>query len=305
MPGASAIVSVVISTYNRRDKLKRAVTSALNQTVQEFELIVVDNASTDATEEMVKSIKDPRLRYIKHETNKGGPAARNTGIRAAQAPLIALLDDDDEWFAQKLEKQVQRIKQAPDKTGLVYAGTEIYDEHKRHVQQVNRPRYRGNVYHRLLLSTILGSVSSVLIKRECFDKAGLFDEQLTSCQDWDMWLRIAQYFEFDFVDETLARINMHGEQISTNFAALIPGRSRMVAKHEQEFKQHPEIFVVHLKRLGKLHFINGTWRQGFDWFKMAIVVRPLELVKILAWCVIELPIVKFCSPTKNFKKYTG
>ena len=299
------LVSAVISTYNRQDKLKRAIASVLNQTLREIEIIIVDNASTDKTEEVVKSFDDRRIFYIKHEVNKGGPAARNTGIRAAKAPLIALLDDDDEWFAEKLEKQVKRIKAASQKVGLVYVGTEIYDERKRLVQQVNHPQYRGNVYQRLLLSTILGSVSSVLIKRECFDKAGMFDEQLTSCQDWDMWLRIAQYFEFDFVDQPLARINMHGEQISTNFAALIPGRTRMVEKHAEEFSKYSDIYVVHLKRLGKLHCINGTWRKGIPWFKKTVAIRPFELIKILGWCLLEWPKIKFFSPAKDFKKYLG
>ena len=101
------VVSVVISTYNRQEKLKRALASVLGQTLRDIEVIVVDNASTDATEEVVRNVKDLRVRYIRHDSNKGGPAARNTGIKHARAPYIALLDDDDEWMPQKLEKQVE------------------------------------------------------------------------------------------------------------------------------------------------------------------------------------------------------
>ena len=258
MKDALPTVSVVISTYNRAQRLKRAVMSVLDQSFQDFELIIVDNASTDKTEDVVHSLTDSRIRYIKHLRNKGGPAARNTGIRSAKGQYIALLDDDDEWFPQKLEKQLQKIQQTTPQVGLVYAGSEVYDENKRRVTVINYPLFRGRVHDRLLLSTIIGSVSSVFVKKECFEKVGYFDEELTSCQDWDMWLRIAEQFEFDFVPDILTRINEHGEQISTNFAALIPGRTRMVKKHWEEFQRHPQILVVHLKRLGKLQCINGT-----------------------------------------------
>ncbi len=296
------IVSVVIPTYNRRTKLKRAVDSVLNQTFKDIEVIIVDNASVDGTQELINGTKDQRIRYIRHDTNKGGPAARNTGIKNAKAPLIALLDDDDEWLPEKLAKQVDKFKQAPSNTGLIYASAEIYDESKQKIICVNPTGLRGQVYKRVLLGTIFGS-ATVLIKRECFEKVGVFDEDLSSCQDWDMWLRIAQFFDFDCVDEVLARVNMHGEQISTDYAKLIPGRTRMVQKHAEEFKKYPDIYVTHLKRIGKLHCLNGTWRQGFDWFQQAIGIHPLEIFKIIAWILFEWPWVILFSGTKDFKKY--
>ncbi len=305
MSGTVPSVSVVISTYNRGSKLVRAIASVLAQTYSDIELIVVDNASIDDTEAVVRGFKDARIRYIRHDSNKGGPAARNTGINSSRAAFIALLDDDDEWGPSKIEKQFQKFASSLPMVGVVYVGTEIYDEHLGEIIRVNKPTYRGRVYERLLLATILGSVSSVMVRRSCFDKVGLFDEGLTSCQDWDMWLRIARHFDFEFVDETLARINMHGEQISTNYKALIPGRTRMVTKHADEFKMHPDIYIVHLKRLGKLHFINGTWKQGIYWFKEAVKLRPIELVKVIGWCVLEFPRVRYFSAASKFIRYTG
>ena len=296
-------ISVVITTCNRREKLRRAINSVLAQTFTPFEIIVVDNASTDKTFEMIKDIQADRLQYIRHQQNQGGPAARNSGIRAAKAKFIAFLDDDDEWMPSKLEKQYQKMQQSPSAVGLVYAGAEIFDELGQKVTLVNKPQYKGNVYQRLLLGTILSSVSSVLVCKECFDRVGMFDETLTSCQDWDMWLRIAGQYEFQYVDEVLTRINMHGFQISTNYAALIPGRTRMIEKHAGEFKKQPEIYLVHLKRLGKLHCINGTWGLAWPWFKKAMDISPLECVKIFFWCLFELPRVKFFSPAKTFKRY--
>ena len=248
MNNMAPFISVVITTYNRQDKFKRALASVLGQTFKDFEVIIVDNASSDGTREYIQSQNDQRIRYIRHESNLGGCAARNTGIKNSKAMYIALLDDDDEWFASRLEKQLKVFEHAPPGLGLVYVGTEIYDEQKQCILKNNVPQYKGRVYERLLLGTILGSVSSVLVKRECFEKAGLFDETLSSCQDWDMWLRLARYFEFDYVDEILVRINVHGEQISTDYSRLIPGRTRMVQKHAEEFSKYPDIYLIHLKR---------------------------------------------------------
>lgn len=304
MPESTLKVSVIISTFNRAQYLKRSVESVLNQTFQDFELIIVDNASTDQTQSFIQSLTDQRISTVRHGTNKGGSAARNTGIKLARGNFIAFLDDDDEWLPEKLSKQVQAFENASKEVGLVYAGSEFFDDTKQRLVGTNHPSCRGHVYQRLLLSTVIGSVTSVMVRKECLDKAGMFDEELTSCQDWEMWLRIARHFEFDYVPDILARIHVHGEQISTNYQALIPGRTRMVQKHYDEFKAYPEILVVHLKRLGKLHCINGTYKEAWPWFQQAINVRPLEVIKIIAWCLLELPRVKFFSPAKVFKRYS-
>jgi len=296
------IVSVIISTYNRRARLERAVRSVLGQGFAQFEIIIVDNASEDDTQEYVKSINDPRVRYIKDEINKGGPAARNTGIRNSRAGFIALLDDDDEFLPDKLDKQVKKFLQTSVQVGLLYTGSEIFNEQKQSITKINRPIYRGDVYRRLLLSNIF-PLNSTLIKKECFDKVGFFDETLSSCQDWDMWMRIAREYEFDYIPEVLARVNEHEDQISTNYSFLIPGRIRMVNKHRDEFEKYPEIFVIHLKRIGKLHCLNGTWLKATGWFKEAISINLLEIFKIAAWFIFEFPWVGLFSQNKNIRKF--
>ena len=109
-----AAVSVIITTYNRAHLVGKAIKSVLNQTFQDFELIVVDDGSTDNTEEVINSFNDTRIRYIRHKINKGGNAARNTGLRNSKGEYIAFLDSDDEWLPEKLERQLEVFKKSQD-----------------------------------------------------------------------------------------------------------------------------------------------------------------------------------------------
>lgn len=296
-------VSVIIPTYNRAHLVARAINSVLNQTYSDFELIVVDDGSSDNTQEVIKSIADNRIKYIRHNINKGGSAARNTGIGLSESKYIALLDDDDEWLPTKLEKQVNAFKEVSDKVGLIYTGSEVREEGNNSPLKTYIPKFRGDVRNKLLMGPMVCGSHSVLIKRECFLKVGFFDESLTSCQDWDMWKRISEDYDFDFVSAVLARTYLHSEQISSNFASLIPGRKKMLEKHMEQFQKHPEILISHLKTLGKMHSINGTWKESIYWFREALKVDVFEIIKILAWFIFEMPKVKFFSKASGFKKY--
>lgn len=183
------LVSVIIPTHKRAHLLRRAIKSVLSQTWQDYELIVVDDASGDGTPDVIASFHDRRIKYVRHEMNRGGPAARNTGIGMARGRYIALLDDDDEWHATKLEKQINAFKEAANGVGFIYSGFEVRDENGE-VVGTTLPAHRGNLHMNLLQRNMIGGSSVPLIKRECFDKVGFFDESLTSCQDWDMWMRI-------------------------------------------------------------------------------------------------------------------
>ncbi|MDY6989123.1 MAG: glycosyltransferase [Thermodesulfobacteriota bacterium] len=296
------MVSVIITTYRRPGLLPRAINSALMQTWRDFELIVVDDASADDTESVVAEFDDSRMQYVRHDVNRGGPAARNTGIRMAKGKYIALLDDDDEWHAAKLERQVNVFKEAASGVGVVYSGFEVCGENGEFVATA-LPTNKGDLHMNLLQRNMIGGSSIPLIKMQCFGKVGLFDESLTSCQDWDMWLRISREYEFDYVREVLTRGHFHGDQISEDFSAMIPGRARMIEKHMTEFTQYPNILVAHLKRMGKMHCLNGTWKEAICWFRKALAVDIFEIVNVLAWCVIELPRVAVSTRAKTFKKY--
>ncbi len=294
-------ITVVIPTHNRASFLNRAINSVLSQTWTDYELIIVDDASTDNTADVVRDFHDERIRYLRHDANLGAPAARNTGITKARGDYIGLLDDDDSWHPQKLEKQITKFSEVSERTGLVYCGHEVRSRDGR-LLRTYLPEERGNLQLRLLLGTTIGSPTPLILK-SCFLKTGLFDVSLKSCQDWDMWKRISDHYEFDYVPEVLAIVYEHGRQISSDFSSMIPGRTRMVEKHLPEFCRHPDILVIHLKRVGKMHCINGTWKEAIHWFFKALKVDPLQIFKIIAWLIFELPIVKQSSKEKRFKRY--
>lgn len=197
------LVSVVIPTHNRADLLPRAIDSVLNQTYSNFEIIVVSDGSTDNTEEVVKSysVKDSRIRFIGYSPARGGNIARNTGIEAANGEYVAFLDDDDEWMTEKLEKQVELLNR-DDEVGLVYTGVHIIYVNER-VEYNSMSKERGDLKRRILIDNCVGTTSTVVIRKSILQKSGMFDVELRALQDFDLWIRIAQYSKIDVVPEPM------------------------------------------------------------------------------------------------------
>jgi len=267
-------VSVIIPTFNRAHLVGRAIHSVLVQTYQDFEIIVVDDGSTDNTEKVIKSFNDPRIRYVRHEKNKGGSAARNTGIKTARGKYIAFLDDDDEWLPEKLEKQINKFQTLPSIFGVVYSGFSYVSENGEIISNVI-PTLRGKVYDNLLKENILGSPTP-LIKKNCFKKAGLFDETLPSCQDWDMWIRLSKYYYFDFVPDILAKHYVHRHRISANLNKRIAARKKLIKKYWADLSQRPQILSIHLAQLGKLYFRAGDSTTALKYFLTSIKKDPSQ-----------------------------
>lgn len=272
---AKPTVSVVIPTYNRAELLKRAINSVLRQTFEDFELIVVDDASSDNTPEVVESIKDGRIQYVRLEKNSGGPVARNTGIKKARGRFIALLDDDDEWLPNRLELQIEKFESLEKDVGVVYGGFYYVSQDTGEIIGKRLPRYRGDVYTHLLKENFIGS-PTLLIQRECFKKAGLFDPELKSSQDWDMWLRIARYYKFDYVPAVVAKYYVHGHQITFNMEKYISGRKRFVWKYPDIYK-NPRILSLHLSQMGLLLLLSGNTEKGLRYLVESIAMAPINV----------------------------
>ena len=214
------IVSVIIPTYNRPHLLERAVQSVLHQTFRDFELVVVDDGSTDGTSELSLFNKiDPRLRYIKLPQNRGVSAARNAGVKATSAPWLAFLDSDDEWLPDKLEKQVRWTTEHPDMH--IVQTREIWIRRGR---RVNPPKTHEKSEGDLFAASIercMITPSSVMLRRTLFEKMGGFNESLLACEDYNLWLRVTCQYKVGLIDENLLkRYGGHADQLSATVPAL-------------------------------------------------------------------------------------
>ena len=210
-------ISVVIPSYNRKEFLKRSIDSAINQTKKPFEIIVVDDGSTDGTETMIKSDYD-FVKFIKQK-NKGVSAARNIGIKVSIGEWICFLDSDDEWKKDKLEKQINAMKSNPGYK--FFHSNEIWIKNGIRINQKKKhKKYGGDIFDKCLDMCRI-SPSSVMIDKTVFDEVGNFNENLVVCEDYELWLRICDKYRVFFIDEPLIiKYGGHQGQLSHSIESI-------------------------------------------------------------------------------------
>lgn len=207
----SSLVSVIVPTYNRAHMLKEAIDSVLAQTYTRFELIVVDDGSTDATQALLKSYGH-RIKTI-YQENRGVSAARNSGIRAASGELIALLDSDDYWLPEKLAAQVDFFVTQPQ--AAICQTEEIWIRSGVRVNPKQRHKKLSGMIFEASLQLCLISPSAVMIRKSLLDKVGAFDEKMPACEDYDLWLRITcRYPTYLIPKQLIVKRGGHDDQLS-------------------------------------------------------------------------------------------
>ena len=240
------LVDVVIPAFNAERYIDQTLDSIALQGSLVHSIIVVNDGSTDQTALKVEAFtkQHPHLTVkLINQANAGLANARNTGIENVTAPYIALLDADDIWLRGKLERQLEVFNNSSDtRLGVVYTGYELIDENSLLISNdkgIIKPQARGDVRSKLLTGNFIsGSGSSVLIKSAVFKEAGLFDESLRASEDWDMWLRIAQQFHFDFVDTPLVQIRVHQSNMQKDFSRMLASELAMLNKFAQHGKHN-------------------------------------------------------------------
>ncbi|MFQ6029256.1 MAG: glycosyltransferase family 2 protein [Dehalococcoidia bacterium] len=250
------VVSVIIPTHNRSGLLRKTLQTVLSQTLRNIEVIIADDASSDNTQEMVRSFHDPRLRYYWHEQNQGAPAARNTGIKAARAPFLAFLDDDVEVLPQKLERQLELLQRPGNEdVAVVLCGV----AHRQTGQVQNLiPQLNGWVYEELIDHRCnCSETSAFLVNRSCFDEDPRFDESLPSHQDYDFLVGLSRHGRVLTVPEVLVvKPDFEGEKISTPRRRL-QGYLRLHEKYAEVFRARPAAHSQH-----HLLTARGYWKTG-------------------------------------------
>jgi glycosyltransferase involved in cell wall biosynthesis len=282
MQSGLPLISVVIPCYNYGRYLGVSISSALNQTYKNIEIVCVNDGSTDDTDEAIKPfLDDPRVKYMKQE-NVGQAKARNAGIRKSNGSLIAFLDADDKWEEEKLEKQISLFSE--EKVGVVYSRSGFMgpEGEKLDLQRTGRyiqPR-AGYVAKELFCDNFV-PFSSCVIRREALEKVGFFSESLDLSEDWDLLLRISVHYNFAYVDEPLLVYRMgHAGQVSSNM-------ERVYASHNlirQNFlAAHPDVVSGSIVRNAMMHrylsrgyaYENSNLKESARYYGKAFMTKPL------------------------------
>ena len=255
--GDLPLVSVIIPTFNRAHCIERAIRSVLAQAYSSLELIVVDDASTDGTPDLVRTIDDPRIKLVVHEANCGAGAARNTGLAAAAGELIAFQDSDDEWMIDKLHRQIALLKEAPPDHGAVYGGKLLYGRNESgaygtqrisYIPEVGRKHVSGDIAKSILQGNLI-SPQTLLVEREVVNKVGTFDTRLPCDVDWEFMICMSNVTKVVFSDEPVVLAFVSPDSISRSVPTRL--RARALAK------------IVILRKLGSLFERDNIARSEF------------------------------------------
>lgn len=221
-------VSVVIPAYNAMTYLPETVESVLKQTFSDYEVLIINDGSSDHIVEWADQATDPRVRIISQQ-NQGVSAARNTGIAQAQGEYIAFLDADDLWEPTKLEKQVGCLEANPS-VGLVYTWTALIDQFGQPTRRVWTSHIEGNVWEQIVVNDMISNGSSPMVRRRCFETAGVFDPNISSSEDRDMWTRIAVNYPFAVVKEVLTFYRRHPHNTTNQRQKMIQDLRQVIEK---------------------------------------------------------------------------
>ena len=254
-------ISVVIPTYNRVALLERALDSVLAQTLSADEIIVVDDGSTDGTVSMLKS-RYSGVNFIEQD-NQGVSAARNAGIKTASHSWIALLDSDDVWHANKLERQVQELKNAPEH--LICHCDEIWIRNGQRVNQMHKHKKTGGHIFQHCLPLCAISPSAVMIHGSLFEEIGLFDETLPACEDYDLWLRICSRYPVLYVDEALiTKYGGHDDQLSRKYWGMdrfrIQALNKIISETKLNDSDRQAVIKIMIKKINI--YLAGAEKHG-------------------------------------------
>lgn len=282
------LISVVIPTHNRADLLPRAVESAMKQTYKNIEINVVSDGSEDTTDDVMKGLceKDSRIHFFSYHPGKGGNYARNFGIKKSNGVYVAFLDDDDEWYEEKLAKQLELFN-ADKQIGIVCtAMNSVHPKENYYVPFVPQPEYDSS--HLILLKNCIGSTTTVMVKKELFDVVGMFDENLGALQDYDMWVRLCQVAKVGVVQVPCVDYNNYdnSNQISKYTDKYEKAVAYLDEKYQKEISELSEADqrkrkVYFLLLLSKKAMRNGAPKKSREY---ALKAWKIEKSKAVIMC---------------------
>jgi glycosyltransferase involved in cell wall biosynthesis len=292
----SPTISVVLPTHNRASTLGRAIDSVLQQTYRNFELIVVDDGSLDATDSVITRFDDKRMSYTKHAVRRGGSAARNTGIALARGRLIAFQDSDDEWVPSKLQEQLLELERCGPATKAAYTGLVQFGRGRAtYVPGPEVVRRAGDILESLLARSFV-STQTLMADADLLREIGGFDESLPRFQDWDLALRLAARTQFALVDKPLALAYETPGNITSQQDIGLIARQKILEKNAHLYSSRKPILARHLFIMARIARKTGNQDAARQFASQAARTEPAN------WRYLAALALEVSMPTKGKPK---
>lgn len=247
-------VSVIIPTFNRESTLRRAIDSVLSQTFQDFELVIVDDGSSDGTSDAIATYGDDRIIYMRHDANVGQSVACNTGIQIARGEIVSFLDSDDLWISTYLSKVVEAFEARPS-VGFVYC------------RLLRGPHWQlegDDQYGRVLEQGHLSATITLSVRKAVLHRVGGFNPRYSVCNDDDLCFRLSREYSFALIPEALAIVGGASDSMCGDRVRLALGWEQLFTEYKSDIVQHCgyRVLAAHLVKLASLHLRCGRIRAG-------------------------------------------
>lgn len=273
------LVSVIIPTFNRSSFLHDAIQSVLNQSYKNFEIIVVDDNSSDNTETVVNNFNNSQIRYVKNKTNLQAPGSRNVGISIAKGEIVGFLDDDDIWFNNKLSLQIPLFSN--EKVGLVYGGMNLFFIEEG-LSYNTQPSKEGDIITDMLIENVVGGTVSVLVRKQILEKE-IFDTSFPAREEYDLWIRILKHYEARCIKQPLLRANYRNQiqRVSTNVDSYVKGIELLNKKHAHFINQKLSKKQKKRRKSEQYFFLGSQAVKVFNlslarrYYIRSIIIKPM------------------------------
>jgi glycosyltransferase involved in cell wall biosynthesis len=291
---SNPLVSVIISTYNRANLLGRAMNSVLNQSYQNFELLIVDAASIDETRKVVNTFSDSRIKYLKFEERIRKSKAINEAVGVMKGDYLTILDDDDELFPQMLQEEVNALHNTPNNIGFVFGKAKVLRNGKIFTFPRRIYRKKADFYKAQLHSTAL-SLWGTLIKKACFKNVGLLNEELVLGEDWEFMLRLLKQYDYKYVSSPVYKANYHDSSnishlslnLIKNYSERIRSYKIFLNAHLDEIQNSKPILAKFYFRIARNLYNLHKLRSSGKFFRLTLLTKPLNFRPLLWLLILE------------------
>lgn len=281
--------SIILPTHNRAPLLCRAIASVILQSFADYELIVIDDASSDGTPATVSAFADPRLRCIRLERASGVSAARNAGIRAARGEFVAFLDDDDEYHTDFLARMASALHDAPPEVGFAWCGVRRVRATRSGLVTVREQRWQSNAVGDPFRHLRVGTGFGLTVRKACFDEVGLFDTDMPAAVDTDLMFRLGSRYNCVVVPEILITVYLHGAgQLTDRNARRAYAMDRLIENNIGVISQHDDLWVRYHRNAAALHYETGNRARARTMLIRALRRRPCRWRTWKSWLYCEL-----------------